>query len=440
MKRQSKTVNHIGVWRLNLVRLMFIVLVSGLGWRLQIPKIQRQTDKGMPTYSQESDTFVYKKEELVQLSGDSYRVENESGFDRLIKNTCGWIGQQKNGVKLKFGYRGVCNAVKTPDSDYTTFVPDKPPVFQYAFSWLISEMVDVNGNVILFSYNRYSDSPGVHYLNKIQYGFQGDIIEKAYHAIKFNYDKRPDIYSRYNSGFEQKTARRLKKIQTLTQIDPSEVVAPTVNRQYHFSYKNDAISAVSLLQKIQQTDAQNNPLPPYRFDYYQVQEDINNHWPVQSLQVDMTAANSQNSSLADINSDGLTDIVMLNGLQHQVALNLGQGKFSQPIKIANAHHASLAENNIRLFDIDGDGEIELVKQVKDGDIPRFWYADLTKQNISCIGDDIPCQFQWQDPKYYERNAWVSLRNAETQLLDVNFDKKIDLFKIDSENNYIFVYP
>ncbi len=34
MSRQRKTVNHIGVWRLNLVRLMFIVLVSGLAWRL----------------------------------------------------------------------------------------------------------------------------------------------------------------------------------------------------------------------------------------------------------------------------------------------------------------------------------------------------------------------------------------------------------------------
>ncbi|OUR64096.1 cell division protein [Methylophaga sp. 42_25_T18] len=34
MKRQRKTVNQIGVWRLNLVRLIFMVLVSGLGWRL----------------------------------------------------------------------------------------------------------------------------------------------------------------------------------------------------------------------------------------------------------------------------------------------------------------------------------------------------------------------------------------------------------------------
>ncbi|OUR74274.1 cell division protein [Methylophaga sp. 41_12_T18] len=34
MSRRSKTVNNIGVWRLNVVRLMFIVLVVGLGWRL----------------------------------------------------------------------------------------------------------------------------------------------------------------------------------------------------------------------------------------------------------------------------------------------------------------------------------------------------------------------------------------------------------------------
>lgn len=34
MKRQSKAVKNVGVWRLNLVRLMFIALVLALGWRL----------------------------------------------------------------------------------------------------------------------------------------------------------------------------------------------------------------------------------------------------------------------------------------------------------------------------------------------------------------------------------------------------------------------
>jgi len=34
MSRRSKTVNNIGIWRLNVVRLMFIVVVVGLGWRL----------------------------------------------------------------------------------------------------------------------------------------------------------------------------------------------------------------------------------------------------------------------------------------------------------------------------------------------------------------------------------------------------------------------
>ena len=34
MSRKMKTVNHVGAWRLNLVRLVFISLVIGLGWRL----------------------------------------------------------------------------------------------------------------------------------------------------------------------------------------------------------------------------------------------------------------------------------------------------------------------------------------------------------------------------------------------------------------------
>ncbi|MCP4113727.1 MAG: hypothetical protein GY749_50735, partial [Desulfobacteraceae bacterium] len=72
----------------------------GLGWKLDIPYIQRQTDKGLPYYTDfpgkdgvdndkdgqtdepdEFDTFIYSNgEELVPIADGSFRCENESDF------------------------------------------------------------------------------------------------------------------------------------------------------------------------------------------------------------------------------------------------------------------------------------------------------------------------------------------------------------------------
>lgn len=51
----------------------------GLAWSPAYMCIQRQTEKGLPTYGS-SDVFTFQGEELVALADGSYRVENESGF------------------------------------------------------------------------------------------------------------------------------------------------------------------------------------------------------------------------------------------------------------------------------------------------------------------------------------------------------------------------
>ena len=52
----------------------------GMGWKLSIPYIQLQTDKGLPRY-EGGDSFIDASgEELVLTQDGTYRVENEGSF------------------------------------------------------------------------------------------------------------------------------------------------------------------------------------------------------------------------------------------------------------------------------------------------------------------------------------------------------------------------
>ncbi|OQX02778.1 MAG: hypothetical protein BWK80_57160 [Desulfobacteraceae bacterium IS3] len=65
----------------------------GMGWRLNIPFIQRQTDKGLPLYN-DADTFIESGgEELVSVdSQGTYRCKNESSFIEYRKLAHGRLG------------------------------------------------------------------------------------------------------------------------------------------------------------------------------------------------------------------------------------------------------------------------------------------------------------------------------------------------------------
>ena len=62
----------------------------GIGWSLALPKIQRQTDKGIPTYS-DQDVFLYDGEELARLSDQFWRCENEGSFTRFERASDHWV-------------------------------------------------------------------------------------------------------------------------------------------------------------------------------------------------------------------------------------------------------------------------------------------------------------------------------------------------------------
>jgi len=172
----------------------------GLGWKLDIPYIQRQSDKGLPYYvdgpdgtdndhdgltdeADEPDRIIYADgEELVPVGNGIFRCENESAFVKFSRTETGsWTAIGKDGVKSEFGITAAAR------------IEDKGRVFK----WLLEKMTDTNGNVVEFVYKK-SDETAQRYCTEIKYNDSMKIV--------FDYEKRPDIICDYRSRFELKTA------------------------------------------------------------------------------------------------------------------------------------------------------------------------------------------------------------------------------------------
>lgn len=118
----------------------------GLGWNLEIARIERSTKAGKPAYT-DGDTFVLimngAANTLVQQSNGEFRVRNEGAFLHLQKQGNFWTVQDKNGTKYYFGDDG---ASASHNSAW-------PRGEAQAFSWSLSRVDDINGNSMRYFYS-----------------------------------------------------------------------------------------------------------------------------------------------------------------------------------------------------------------------------------------------------------------------------------------------
>lgn len=387
----------------------------GLAWTLSLPSIQRQTDKGQPEYN-DSDVFIFSNgEELVPLNDGSWRCENESQFMRFKRKGEGWIVHDKSGRQYQFGMYPKKNA---PWKNSRTG-PDNMN-FSSTFKWYLDSFTDTNGNTIEYHYTSFPDAPGLLFISDIQYGGQHNII-------RFVYEKRPDIFCDYRAGFKIRTSRRLSSIRifSLNQLI----------REYRFSYDsenteiqdpsaNGSISiGFSLITKITQFDGSGkNFLPPIRFGYTRLFFNHNDS-TVHEIKNAPQHINFQdhNSDFVDINGDALPDILRTTEENYYYYLNKGKNRFGIQRIMKNAPKHCLSSNHTMLVDIDGDGLTDLINKSHISNICSF-YRNL--------GDG-----SWAYGIGYKGE--LSLAESGYRLLDVDFDKKIDI--VQTHNNQWRVY-
>ncbi|MFS1526372.1 toxin TcdB middle/N-terminal domain-containing protein, partial [Microbulbifer sp. 2304DJ12-6] len=380
----------------------------GLGHRLTMPFIQRQTDQGLPNYSEwgradqrdndhdgrtdefdEFDTFInHQGEELVLVEDGVYRTKNATDFARYQRLSEGWMVTQPDGQRW---YLGQDTGSRISSGDGAS-----------VFAWYLQAIEDTHGNRIEYHYSKLDDSAQI-YLQTINYNSNGDM------AVHFHYESRPDILTNYKAGFEIKTAYRLQRVEAQ--------FAGRFLRSYAFSYHPlSAWQSQSLLREIQLAAGAGSSaqsLPPVRYDYTQYQQD-------QVLMTSMPAASrvslsSPDAAFLDMNRDGLPDVIHTGPSKDAYWLNLGPGADGLPqwqsYREMNTFSTSrISDAAVTWADIDGDGAVNML-QYNAGSTHYFHLDETHSWQYSGVinGLDIP------------------LNSPHAGMLDINNDKRVDVF-------------
>ena len=110
----------------------------GLGWGLNVARIERATDRGLPQYT-DADTFsIGDAETLVAVGGGRYRPASDSQFWLIERDGDAWRVKKGDGRVLMFG--------QTPDT--------RESDGSDTFAWCLDEETDQAGNSIVYRYLR----------------------------------------------------------------------------------------------------------------------------------------------------------------------------------------------------------------------------------------------------------------------------------------------
>ncbi len=397
----------------------------GIAWTCSPElSIQRQVEKGLPTYS-DNDTFTLNGEELVALTDGSYRTENESAFQRIIRDGSGWIIYDKNGPRHYLG--------STPSSTNPSRIvrPGGGDTFTDTFRWCEDSTVDVHGNQIGFYYTTFADSPGNHYCSEIRYSVFGT----NYHAVKFLWQERPDAFASYLSGHQIRTGRRCYEIRVESQGD--------LVRRYGLDYTlpsddpiepiglNDAGQIFSLLRKVTQFDKRGTNahfLPPLRMGYTRFDPAlIASGSFINPVGV---SVGNPNMSLTDFNADSLPDFLYTdptNG-NHQVCYNQGYGRFSPTRTFASSPTGvTLDQGGVQLADYDGDGRIDLVQKAGSNSNQFVYFPNATQ----LVDNDETSPSWGSEVSFNTPHPPFDLNDASVRTLDLNNDKRMDFMRTTS---------
>ncbi|PRY25828.1 SpvB/TcaC N-terminal domain-containing protein [Pseudosporangium ferrugineum] len=232
--------------------------------------------------------------------------------------------------------------------------------------WLLTRTTDPYGNEIRYAYDaRDSGSDGPHRWNQplltgIAYADHGDRDDPSFAVrVRFSYEDRPDPVSDYRSGFEVRTTRRCAAIRIETDTD---AVRPV--REYRLAYRQDPVNNVSLLASVRLAGFGDDgvaveELPALELGYTTFDPAGRRFLPAGGDQMPAHGLRD-GTELVDLFGSGLPDLVELDG-GIRYWRNLGGGRFDRPRPMAEAPSLLGAGTaGVALLDADGDGRADLV--------------------------------------------------------------------------------
>ncbi|TAK33276.1 MAG: hypothetical protein EPO40_00375 [Myxococcaceae bacterium] len=256
----------------------------GVGWNLEASAIEIDTRFGVPRYDGVSDRYSLQGAALVPSTPDGsgcllFQRRIEGSFERIRRCGAGptdyvWSVTDQNGTVSTYGHG--------PEGRL------QDPLNGNIFRWMLQDVTDTFGNRITYTYATDSGfmegpaaSPGTPgerwdqlYLQQIQYtshvmGSTEDM--PAHYFIKFESSEgRGDIISSARSGFDVRTRRRLDAVHVYE--------GGAIVRSYLLRYVEGDFGK-SLLAGVQLVGAGGaGVLHEHRFDYHRAPRDSEDHY------------------------------------------------------------------------------------------------------------------------------------------------------------------
>lgn len=377
----------------------------GMGWKLDVPRVQRQTDKGLPQYTKDDSIIDSSGEELVKLADGGYRSENEGKSVRFEwQADDSWLARMPDGSQMVLG--GTANArLAGPRGTY---------------AWCVSSVTDTNGNRSRYTY-RQEGGDGQMYLASVIVGEHETLPSETFTAV-FGYEAgRLDPILDFRPGFRSETKLRL------SDITIAHGARPLV--RYKVTY--DPTACVSLLESVKLfgdqrsvTDAaaqvNRDFLPPHRFEYSHVT--FAQNWSLVSVPNAPGASFAANQmEFADVNGDALPDLVIYDpgDAVYRTALNRGQGRPWGIVQtVTNSPIAPLNAAGTQFADLRGDGKTRLLTQ-DDANFTFRTFSSPTRFSAPIGFDTLGFFFNTPNVKF----------------IDINNDKAMDLMHATGNDNH-----
>src|SRR5690606_37066393 len=260
----------------------------GIGWSLDVGSIQRQTDRGVPTYGAE-DRFLFDGQELVPLGGGAYRLKNESNPLRFRYAGPHWEVDLPSGSTLRFGV--------SPEARLNG------PLGTYR--WALETSIDVWGNRVFYEYERHL---GQLYLRRVVYNVRSGAAENT---LQFDYETRSDALTSFRAGFGITTGKRLVSVRMLVQGKQL--------RRYQLTYEAGGLSRLRSVTMFGTDDVLAAPTLSFTYSGFS---------PGAEQLVELSGAppfglDDPDTELIDFDGDSLPDLVQARTGAHRVAYNRG---------------------------------------------------------------------------------------------------------------------
>jgi RHS repeat-associated protein len=392
--------------------------ILGMGWSLGgLPVLTRcaatiaqDGRRGAVTYTS-TDRFCLDGQRLVAISGayggdgTEYRTEVDS-FSRIVShgNAGGgpaWFEvHTKSGQIMQFG--------NTPDSQILAQGTSIPR------AWAVNKVSDTVGNFYTVQYQPDAGGSGQAYPHTITYA--GNTISFVYAG------GRSDTILLYEAGAQQKVTMLLTNLQTSA---PSGPVA-----DYRLAYQQTPATRRSYLSSVTLCDRAGTPscLPATTIGWNTTGEGFSLG---SGTPQDFGGRPPASMAQGDVNGDGCGDLIeyfIYQGTFYvNVMLSNCNGSYTEYTWTTSAANAFYGSNtNVTLADVNGDGLADLVVTLADQNGPHAAFALSNGQTFGAVqiwNGGVPPN--WNDGVSYDPDQGY-ITSWTLALVDIDGDGRADL--------------